>query len=43
MADDLVAGALGALVLGGGLAGGAELGWTTALLLSPLVGGAFLA
>ena len=43
MADDLVAGALGALVLGGGLAAAAELGWTTALRLSPLVGGALLA
>jgi phosphatidylglycerophosphatase A len=43
MADDVVAGALGALVLGGVLAAGAELGWTTALRLSPLVEGFFLA
>ena len=43
MADDLVAGVIGALVLGGGLAAAAELGWTTALRLSPLVGGTLLA
>jgi hypothetical protein len=34
MADDLVAGLLGALALGGGLALGMELGWTTASLLA---------
>lgn len=43
MADDLAAGGLGALVLGGGLAAGARLGWSTAWGLPGVGGGGLLA